>query len=112
MNKKYGKKYKKKGLRGQIAATEGERWLVPEWDGAGSNRIGFKSHVRGLEEVQIFGFLQWNIEFKSSKKGQKKSTSITTIINKTNEHGYYYNVDNNDHDEPVIFSKDNLSCAL
>lgn len=99
MNKKYGKKYKKKGLRGQIAATEGERWLVPEWDGAGSNRIGFKSHVRGLE-------------FKSSKKGQKKSTSITTIINKTNEHGYYYNVDNNDHDEPVIFSKDNLSCAL
>lgn len=76
--------------------------MVPEWDGAGSNKKkkdvsqsfeGLKGHVGGLgEEVQILGFLQCHVEFKP----------ITTIVNKTD----------NNHDDPVIFSKDNLSCAL
>lgn len=39
---------------------------------------------------------------------EKKIYSICKIINKTNEHGYYHNIMT----ILLIFSKDNLSCAL
>lgn len=88
--------------------------MVPKWDRVGFPRVEIferveKRHRRRSVDLGILTVVCKNQTIE--RKKDKKSTLVTTIINKKNkEHGYYNN--RNDHDDPVIFTKSNLSSAL